>query len=183
MNLNIGGTIIIQDEDGRVHWTSKADIDADGANGQNGKPFAYRSDNKGLDTLRDIPREDLLGTDGHGGLYSATTYRWTGRPIATAYVDAATVPYIVVPPQVRLQAKGIVMGCKGRIIYRGRSVNAVVADVGPHTKIGEISIAAAEALGIPSSPLTGGVSNGVQYEIWPGVPAVVNGETYELQPA
>jgi hypothetical protein len=44
-----------------------------------------------------------------------------------------------------------------------------------------MSIACAKALGIPESPLTGGVESGVSYEIQPGVPAWVNGITYDLQ--
>jgi hypothetical protein len=43
----------------------------------------------------------------------------------------------------------------------GKIVNAIYADVGPSNKIGEGSIALAEALAIPSSPRTGGVSSGV----------------------
>jgi hypothetical protein len=38
----IGKVQVTQEADGRVHWTSGANIDADGANGQNGNPFAYR---------------------------------------------------------------------------------------------------------------------------------------------
>jgi hypothetical protein len=49
--------------------------------------------------------------------------------------------------------------------------------------IGELSIAAAEQLGIPSSPRHGGVNSGVLFEFWPGQPAKVNGEDYDLQPA
>jgi hypothetical protein len=33
---------VIQEDDDRVHWQSAAAVDADGANGQNGNPFAYR---------------------------------------------------------------------------------------------------------------------------------------------
>jgi RecA/RadA recombinase len=50
----------------------------------------------------------------------------------------------------------------------GKIVNAIYADVGPSNKIGEGSIALAEALGIPSSPRTGGVSSGIMYVVFPG---------------
>jgi hypothetical protein len=78
---------------------------------------------------------------------------------------------------------GVVIGCKAVLTYQGNSVTAVVADVSGPNDIGEMSVAAAEALGIPSSPRTGGVNDGVQFEFWPGTRAVVNGETYVLQRA
>lgn len=45
---------------------------------------------------------------------------------------------------------------------------AVYADVGPANKIGEGSIALAAALGIPSSPKTGGTAHGIIYIVFPG---------------
>jgi hypothetical protein len=48
----IRGIQVTQDDNGRVHWQSGAAIDADGANGQNGNPFAYRYPiNDGLDDI------------------------------------------------------------------------------------------------------------------------------------
>lgn len=187
---------VIQDDDGRVHWISGAAIDADGANGQNGASFAYRMDDQGLDRLANAGWPDggwhnvLLDrgddtplTDGNGNAYSRTTYAWKGRPIATRYVDAATVPYVVVNPLVRMRAVGVVMGCRARITHHGRSVDAVVADVSGSKKIGELSIAAAAILGIPSSPLHGGTQGEVLFEMWPGSAALIGGEIYELQRA
>ena len=189
---------VIQEDDDRVHWQSGAAVDADGANGQNGNPFAYRyPTNDGLDDIhgsagypngswQDILVDDGSGhplTDGNGNAYSQTTYTWRGRSIAMRAVDATAVPYVVVNPHVRRNAKGVVIGRKAVISYQGNSVDAVVADVSGPNEIGEISIAAASALGIPSSPRRGGVDNGVQFELWPGTPAVVNGEAYLLQPA
>lgn len=99
-------------------------------------------------------------------------------------LNADLEPYFVVPPQVRELAKGIVLGCKGQItrISTAARTLAVPADIGPPKKIGEMSIAAARALGIPSSPLTGGSeAMDFLYEFWPGVPAVINGIEYPLQ--
>jgi len=193
---NINGVSVVQDDDGRVHWTSGGSIDADGANGQNGAPFSYRMDDTGLDALANagwpnrgwhnvlMDRGDGTPlTDAHGNAYSKTTYAWKGRPITTRYVDAATVPYAVVNPMVRLRAVGIVMGCRARITYHGKSVEAVVADVSGSSGIGELSIAAAAAIGIKSSPRHGGVGSGVRFELWPGSAALVHGELYELQRA
>ncbi len=42
---------ITEDVDGRVHFIADADIDADGANGQNGGYAAYKSDDSGTDYL------------------------------------------------------------------------------------------------------------------------------------
>lgn len=89
--------------------------------------------------------------------------------------------YIVVPPAIIYGVKPIVLGCQAFVTYRGRTTPAVVGDVGPPHRAGEASIACANALGIPSSPNSGGVDTGVFYEIHPGVPAVVNGKTYQLQ--
>lgn len=192
----IDGVHVIQDDDGRVHWESGGAIDADGANGQNGAKFAYRVDDKGLDALQNagypngawdnVLVERGAGhplSDAGGNIYSKTTYAWKGRPIPTRYVDAATVPYVVVNPLVRRHAVGVVIGCRALITYKGKSIVAVVADVSGAGRIGELSIAAAKALGIKSSPRNGGVGSGVGFEMWPGSAAIINGEIYELQRA
>lgn len=188
---------ILEDSDGRVHYTADADIDADGANGQARGPAAYRADDSGTEALanggmridasgrvvcaqpwaRDVV---LLGPDNEprvfadGVIASTTWYRHPGKAAddPAAYVDAETVPYIVVPPLIVQRTAGIVRGCKARVTWRGRSVDCVVADRGPANKVGEISIAAARCVGLPSSPRTGGTAAvEVEYELWPGVPA------------
>lgn len=193
----IEGVRVIQDDDGRVYYTAAGRIDADGAY------RAYHPDNKsGLDDLRNAGSPgnwygivtNLSGrpfvqvaTDPAPGFYvSATAYQWDGHlpgdPLR--YVDAEKVPYVVVSPLIRNAAKGIVLGCKARISLYGQAVDAVVADIGPRKKIGELSIAAAKAIGIPSSARAGGTDlRAVLYELWPGIPAVVNGVTYDLLPA
>jgi hypothetical protein len=90
---------------------------------------------------------------------------------------------VVVNPKVRARAVGVVVGCKARVTYKENSVIAVVADVSGPGDIGELSIAAAHVLGIPESPHTGSVSNGVQFELWTGTKVTIDGTTYELQPA
>lgn len=192
----IKGIEVNQDSDRRVYWTGGAAVDADGANGQHGNDFAYRADNKGLDNYKNAGyptggwHNVLLDNgsgkpldDGNGNWYSQTTYAWKGRPIGTRYVDSTFVPYVVVNPLVRKYAAGIVIGCRAWLTYKGKGVEAVVADVSGSSDIGELSIAAAVALGIPSSSRTGGVTKGVSFEFWAGTPAYVNGETYELQRA
>src|SRR5450830_241222 len=151
----IKGVQVFQEDDGRVHWTSGAAVDADGANGQGGGLFAYRADNLGLDnnanagypngSWRDVLIDDGSGKpldDGSGNWYSQTTYCWSGRLPPTKYVSSTEVPYVVVNPKVRAKAVGVVIGCKARVTYKENSIIAVVADVSGPGDIGELSIAA-----------------------------------------
>lgn len=194
---NEGYTCTIhEDDDGRVHFIADGDIDADGANGQNGAIPAYKADNSGSEHLanggmgvlngkvyckfswaRDIV---ILGDDNEpkvfpgGVIASMTWYRHPGKKAddPAAYVDSETVPYIVVPPLVVQRTAGVVRGCLARVSLNGNSIDCVVADRGPANKIGELSIAAARALGLPSSPRNGGTEKAeILYELWPGVPA------------
>lgn len=195
---------IKEDDQRRVFFVADADIDADGANGQNGGPAAYKEDDSGTELLanggmkivngkvicakpwaRDIV---ILDTDNEpkvfeGGIIASMTwYRHPGKLASdpTAYVDSETVPYVVVPSLIIQKTAGVVRGCKARVTWNGNSVDCVVADRGPARKIGELSIAAARAVGLRSSPRNGGISTPeVQYELWPGVAA----PGYVLQPA
>lgn len=109
---------------------------------------------------------------------SHTTY----KPDLNADVDR----YIVVPPAIIRSVVPVVIGCQVEIHNRLTDLRttAVVGDVGPKHKLGEISIATAKALGIPSSPTTGGEEEHViDYVIFPGIPATVDGKTYHLQPS
>ncbi len=81
---------------------------------------------------------------------------------------------------------GKVLGCRCVVTNskNGKSVVAVVADVGPASYLGEIS---AKAIGVPvggSHPASSGgaASPTIHYQLFPGVAAVVNGVTYPLQP-
>jgi len=194
----VNGIKVYQDETSlRIFWTSGVAVDADGANGQAGKAFAYRyPSNDGLDVLADAgwPNEswqDVLYndgsghplTDGNGNAYSKTSYIWPHRSVAARSVDACTVPYVVVNPHVRRNSTGIVMGCKALVAFGGRTVAAVVADVSGPNDIGEISVAAAEALKIDASPRSGGVDSGVEFQLFPGEAAVIGSDVYLLQPA
>lgn len=195
--------VVHQANDGRVYFVADADIDADGANGQGGGPPAYRADNKGSDFLQNggmrmiggkvvfIDGDNSIAIRGEdnqpkvfddGMIASMTWYRHRHLPMRdpAAYVDAETVAYIVVPPLIVQATVGVVRGCKARATYKGKSIDCVVADLCGKTKIGELSIAAARQLGIPSSPRHGGIeAPDVTYELWPGVAA----PGYVLQPA
>ena len=195
--VNEGYTCIIrEDDDLRVFFTADGDIDADGANGQNGGPAAYMEDNSGTEHLANggmaivngkvICAEDwarqivILGPDNEprvfpGGIIASKTwYRHLDKAVddPTAYVDAETVPYIVVPPLIRDRTVGVVRGCKARVTRGDSAVDCVVADLGPRKKIGELSIAAARALGLNPSPRNGGTDDPeLFYELWPGIVA------------
>lgn len=92
--------------------------------------------------------------------------------------------YIVVPPAIIHGVGPIVLGCGARVTNEenGKSTEAVVGDVGPHLKLGEISRATAIALGINPSPTRGGMdAHHCFYEVFPGTPASVEGKDYTLQ--
>ena len=193
---------VIEDDDKRVHFTADADIDADGANGQNNAPAAYNVSDTGTEALANGGMKIkngkvicakswarsvvILGADNEpkifaGGIIASMTwYRIPGksRDDLSAYLDAETIPYIVVPQLIVQQTVGVIRGCKARVTWKDKSVDCVVADKGPPNKIGELSIAAARAVGIPESPRNGGLGKAeVFYELWPGIPA----HGFELQ--
>ena len=187
---------ITEEDDGRVHFLADADIDADGANGQHGAPAAYKVDDSGTELLANGGMKIVQGkvvcakswargivildNDNEpkvfpGGIIASMTwYRHPGKAKddPAAYIDSETVPYIVVPALVIQKTAGIVRGCKARVTWQGKSVDCVVADRVPASKIGELSIAAARAVGLPASPRTGGTTKpDVLYELWPGIAA------------
>jgi len=188
----------------KVTFTADADIDADGANGQNGARAAYREDDKGSEALANggmgIRHGEVVGAEDWfrdivvveddkpkifpgGVIVSKTAYHIRGEQDDTPerYVDSETVPYVVVPPVIIQKTKGVVRGCFARVTYKGGSVDCMVGDVGPRRKIGEISIAAARAVDMPASPRSGGEDQKiVKYEIFPGRKATINGVTYPL---
>lgn len=100
-------------------------------------------------------------------------------------LDSYLVPGVVVPPGIVQAVHGIVLGCLARITYNNRSTIAVVYDIGPSRKLGEISVEAARRVGMNPSPISGGTDdyNSVAYEIFPGTPAYIDGIRYDLQPS
>lgn len=101
-------------------------------------------------------------------------------------LHAEVVPYVVVPPVVLQKTKGKVLGslCELTNLHNGVRCMAIVGDSGPTRKIGELSPAAAELLGLSGNPNTGGTSEHIiRYLIHVGVPAKLNDVQYELQSA
>ena len=207
---------IIERDDGSVIFFAGATLDGDGACGQSGglpcyAPASYEG--RTLDILLNAGcpgKWNGIVTDNAGtpiiqgpddpcpGAYVSSTslhlLNKRGKELPDCspfkYVDSATVPLVVVPPMIIKGVAGIVMGCLCIVTNtcNKRRVKAVVADRGPRNHLGEISIACANALGIPigkTYPANGGgaLAPTIRYELFPGVPAVVNGIEYPLQPA
>lgn len=108
-----------------------------------------------------------------------TRYHFQGKAL-----HAEKVPYMVVPPIVIKGTVGIVLGALCEVTYRGKTALAVVGDSGPTRKVGEGSPRLAELLGINPNPNHGGTDDfAVHYKIHVGVPAVIDGVHYTLQPA
>jgi hypothetical protein len=93
------------------------------------------------------------------------------------------VPGIVLPPEVINLTREIVLGCFATVEYRGKFEPAVVFDISPHFKLGEMSPCLARRLGINDDPNNGGVdTQEIHYRFWPGVPANIDGKQFELTP-
>lgn len=104
-----------------------------------------------------------------------TSLRYKGQSI-----DSRKVAGIVVPTWLPSRVRGIVLGCQAFVAcpVTGERLPAVVYDLGPTNKSGEGSTLMCQRLhsaGGENRPL-------FLFEIFPGVPAVVDGVTYDLQP-
>lgn len=169
--------------DGALCYVAGMAVDADGA------PRAYHPGGGGLDALGNAGKPGnwwgLVTGDGtpqgepvvQGAGDPAPGYYVSSTALCDPqysshdprrYVDSSQVPYISAPPQ--LLHVGAHKGDACYVYSRetGKCSPAVLADVGPRDKIGEGSIALAEALGIPSSPRSGGCSSGVVYLVFAG---------------
>jgi hypothetical protein len=140
---DVGGTsnIPICQTGSVIWWTADFDVDCDG-----GRGAICMSD---PDYLPDTSAVDS-----------------SGNPL-----DASTLPFIVIPlasTRFRYADHGIAAGQVALVIYGGRMAFGIFGDAGPSAIIGEGSFAMAEALGIPSSPSTGGVGSGVTYLVFTG---------------
>lgn len=158
-------------------WQSGFAVDADGAY----KAYHPQS-GLGLDNLGNAHEGDRwfgVVTNSSGlpivqgpndpapGYYVSPTALCDRTKLATdplRYVDSSTVPYLSVPPELR--NRGVMLGDVAMVCRGGKLSGAIVADVGPHNKIGEGSIALATALEIPSNARNGGISWGVTWLVF-----------------
>ena len=155
-------------------------VDADGA------PNAYGPHDRGLDFTTNALRNGrfqsvALHPDGRPviqrsgrfkGFYVSTTslHNAAGSPTVPAtYVDARKIPYIVLPPEF-IKRFDVALGDLALVTNQrnGRTSFAIFADVGPHGKIGEGSVALARALGINDDPRYGGTGDStIAYLVFP----------------
>lgn len=94
-----------------------------------------------------------------------------------AYVWADLVPYIAIPRKLVTEPFGVRMGDLVMVQYKGRTVFALVADIGNDLHIGEGSIALVERFGVSGTPRKGGISSGVSFHIFCGT-----GRTFRFAP-
>jgi hypothetical protein len=148
-----GQPIIETDDRDRVLFIANADVDCDGSGGNPDHDPDFQPD---------------------------TSLHFEGRAL-NPYKER----YIVVPPAVVLKTRGTILGCFAQVtnLRTGVVVTAVVGDLGPTRKIGEVSVACAKALGLNPSPIDGGTDAMIiGYEIFPSESANIDGISYDLQP-
>jgi hypothetical protein len=183
MTLITVGGITVAIDDVTVQWRAGMEIDADGS------PHAYAPPGlQGLDWLASAGSPGhwyglVTGADGSPiiqglndpapGFYVSPTAlgdHTKAEADPKRYVDAETFPYLSVPPELRHWMGGelVHMGDVAMVTYRDQQSVAVVADVGPHGKLGEGSIALARALLMDPSPKHGGTGSGVSVVVYRG---------------
>jgi hypothetical protein len=191
MNTVIVGGVTVTITDTEVNYEAGAEVDADGA------PTAYALPGSGLigldnirNALRNIHDDPnnpshgwagvLVGPDGKpviqqdgpgkGYCISTTALHDPSMPVndIRRYVPADSIAYISISPV--LEQYGVKLG-DGALVYdvdTGKQIEAVVGDVGPYRRLGEVSVYCAQACGFNSSPRNGGVSRGIRVRIFLG---------------
>jgi len=183
----------VRQEGNVIFWTGGMTVDADGS------PRAYHPHTElGLDMLANAGKPghwfgiltDNGRPDGNAviqgeldpapGFYVSTTalcnnlpehcYNWNDP---RRFVNAETVPYVVLPRSLRTASTGADALSLGdfalvRNLANGCSCAAICADIGPEDQIGEGSIALAKALGINADPRTGGCPGNILYCLFAG---------------
>lgn len=152
------------------------------SNNQKFTAHAYEDEPNGRCYMMSDFDVDTDGLGSHHGDKTAQDQTTLVRPDGK-FLNADLESFIVLPKGCINGVKGIVLGCQARITYRRIVIPAVVGDEGPWFKSGEGSYKAAGLLEINQDPNNGGLDDPfVLFEWWPGVPAVLDGYTYKLQP-
>src|SRR5262245_8774712 len=144
-----GPSVSICGLDGAVFWQADMDIDCDGK--------VTEACNERTDPA--YQNETSLRT---------STGDW---------LDAATLPYVVVPlpsPRFDYERAGIRLGAVAAVIYERKLRFGIFGDEGPDDIIGEASYRMAMELGINPDPANGGTDTGVTYIVFVGADAVVD---------
>ena|SRR5215471_11127298 len=124
--------------------------------------------------------------DGSGPSHGDPTYQsQTAYYNSGKYLNADVDKYIVIPPQIRSMVAPVVMGCQARATNLVTAVwsAGMTGDIGPSTKTGEAAYCLAKILNPAIGYNTGDSRTIYFYELWPGIPAVVDNKTYKLEPA
>ena len=122
---------------------------------------------------------DGSGPDHDDPYHKSETAYWNGGKYLNADVDK----YIVIPPQVREELNGTVMGCQARLtnLKTGAWYAGVMGEIGPDDKTGEAAYCLAKIVN-PSITYNAGDKERIYlYELWPDIPAVVDEKQYELE--
>lgn len=173
----------LTEDDSGVFFEAGLSIDADGAYrayhpspgqgldhiGNAGRPgnwWALVTDT-GEPSGKPVIQKDTDPAPGHYIAMTSLADKAKKRTDPTRYVDAESVPYFVLPSNARF---GLKLGDLGVAVNTKtwQCSGCVFADVGPKDKIGEGSIALAEAIGVPGNPRHGGASGGIAYVVFPG---------------
>jgi hypothetical protein len=77
------------------------------------------------------------------------------------------------------------MGCQGKVQHKETEVESpgVIGDIGPDYTTGECAYCLAKLINPSVGHNSGDKKRVYFYELWPGVPAVVDGKQYKLEPA
>ncbi len=195
--LNIKGVTIYWDGV-FITFRSCMQIDADGS------PHAYNPTNTGLDDNRNAKDQNgnwvgvvtnsngrpviQKSTDPAPGYYvSPTSYRRRGyaEQDPKKYIDAETIPYIVLSPLIINAVAATFIGCESWVTNSSNGVTPVyslMAEVGPRYKTGEAGMKCAAMNKVNNNPRTGGTDDKIiDYKVKPGFAANINGEQFELQ--
>jgi hypothetical protein len=124
---------------------------------------------------------DGSGPDHNDPSYQSQTAYYNGGKFLNADKDK----YIVIPPQVRKMVPPVVMGCQARMtnLLTGKWSAAVTGEIGPDDKTGEAAYCLAKELNHNIGHNSGDSRRIYLYELWPGIPALVEGKLYKLEPA
>src|SRR5262252_10785372 len=128
----------------------------------------------------DVCNDGSGPSHGDPSYQSQTAYYNGGK-----YLNADKDKYIVIPPQVRSMVPPVVMGCQAKLtrLDSHLSHDAVTGEIGPDYTTGEAAYCLAKIINPKIGHNTGDGRLIYFYELWPGVPAKVDGKTYKLQPA
>ncbi len=154
----IDGSIILEEDDGRVHFFADADVDSDGPGGSRQEDPDWQAE---------------------------TSLRFEGKSLDARKVPFIVVPKIIIQGVRGIVLGSLARVTHTGLLIDGAHpwTWAVVGDVGPSRLTGEVSVECARRLRLDPNPRHGGTEDRVIfYEIWPGKPAVIDKIEYHLQP-